>query len=70
MYLETVEINALKYMTLSLFIFFSTSGLAWKAVLKKTKNIEPLVDIDMLLIVERKMHWKWNISLYLKIHRN
>ena len=34
--------------------FLTASGLAWKASLKKTKvKLDPLTDIDMLLMVEK-----------------
>ena len=52
-YLRTFKIYALKYMNF-LAHFLSTSGLAWQAVLKKTKvKLDLLTDINMLLMVEK-----------------
>ena len=52
MYLATFRICVKKYMSLS---FLSAPGLAWQAVLKKTKvNLDLLIDIDMLLMVLEK----------------
>ena len=56
MYLKTLETNVLKYMNLTLLIFLSEPGLAWQACFKKTKvKLELLTDIDMLLMVEKKI---------------
>ena len=54
MYLKTLEISVLKYMSLILLIFLSAPGLAWQPCLKKAKaEIELLTNIDMLLMVEK-----------------
>ena len=53
-YLKTLEISVLKYMSLILLIFLSAPGLAWQPCLKKAKaEIELLTNIDMLLMVEK-----------------
>ena len=52
MHLRTFEICVLKYMNLTLLVFL-LQGLAQQAVLKKTKNIDVLTDIDMLLMVDK-----------------
>ena len=54
MYLKTLETCVLKYMNLTLLIFYLHPDLAWQACLKKTKvKLELLTDIDMLLMVKK-----------------
>ena len=54
MSLKILEINVLKYMNLTLFIFLSAPGLAWQACLKKTGvKLELITDYDMLLMIEK-----------------
>ena len=56
MYLRTLEICVLKYMSLILQNVFSTPRLAWQAGLKKAKvKLDLLTDIDMLLMAENSM---------------
>ena len=44
--------------------FLSTSGLAWQAVLKKTKvKLDLLTDINMLLMVEKVSEEEYAILL-------
>ena len=65
MYLRTLEICVLKYRNLILQnVFLSVPGLAWQAVLKKTKvKLDLLTDIDMLLMLEKGI--RGGMSLYL-----
>ena len=54
MYLKTLETSVLKYICLILLIFLSAPGLAWEACLKKTEvELELLINIDMLLVIEK-----------------
>ena len=43
----------LKIYGLDLAKFLSTPGLAWQAASRKTKKLDLLLDIDMLLMVEK-----------------
>ena len=61
MFLKTLEISVLKYMN-----SLSALGLAWQACLKKTKvELELLANIDMLLMVEKRIRG----GIYQAIHR-
>ena len=52
-YLKTFDTNELKYMNLTLLFLFKPV-LAWQATLRNTKvNLELLINIDMLLLVEK-----------------
>ena len=54
MYLRTFKISVLKYINLTLLVFFIAPGLVQKAVLKKTKvELDHLADVDMLSIIEK-----------------
>ena len=56
MYLRTLEICVLQINILQIISckFFSALGYAWQAALKKTEvKIDLLIDIDMLLMVEK-----------------
>ena len=56
MYLKTLEIGVLKYMSSILLILLPPPGLPWLACLKKAKiKLELLTDIDMLLMVEKRI---------------
>ena len=53
-YLKTLETCLLKCVNLILQNFFSAPGLAWLAALRKTKvKLDLLMDIDMLLMVQK-----------------
>ena len=55
MYLRALEICVLKDMSLILQNFFSAPGLAWEVALEKMKaKLDLLIDIDMLLMVEKR----------------
>ena len=57
MYLETLEICVLK--------FLSAPRLAWQAALKKTKvKLDLLTDINMLLMVEKRIREGPRHSIY------
>ena len=50
MYLKTYQLDLVK--------FLSATGLAWQAALKKTK-VKLLIDIDMVLIVEKGIKYEY-----------
>ena len=54
--MKALEKCVLKFMNQRLLKFLSATGLVWQASLKETKlELELLIDIDMLLMVEKEI---------------